>query len=104
MNGDLISRSGLLKKIRVYADSKVTNEGVETANNILKTVQVIGKMPAVDAAPVVHGRWLPNIREDTRAYPPHTWQNGFKCSLCGRVTRSRKEPYCHCGAKMDLEE
>lgn len=63
--------------------------------------RTLDELPAVDAAPVVHGLWIPNIREDTRAYPPYIYQNGFKCSLCGRVERSNKEPYCHCGAKMD---
>lgn len=95
MNGDLISRSGLLKKIRAYADSKVANEGVETANNILKTVQVIEKMPAVDAAPVVHGRWISHFDRS-------------ECSVCGGICwadSASTYDYCpNCGAKMDLEE
>ena len=101
MTNDLISRSGLLKKIRAYADSKVANEGVETANNILKTVQVIEKMPAVDAAPVKRGEWVMS-----RKYKP--W---FTCSACedcyvdGEWVEGHKWSYCpNCGAKMDLEE
>ena len=101
MNGDLISRSELLKKIRAYADSKVTNEGVETANSILKTVQVIEKMPTVDAEPV--------------------WNGQVKCYFCGRGKPIKAYTYLHdcglqygttieavycpnCGSKMDLEE
>ena len=98
MTNDLISRSRLLKKIRAYADSKVTNEGVETANNILKTVQVIEKMPTVDAAPVVHGQWIekPFLLGTTRV-----------CSECGDYYGMPHGifNYCpNCGAKMDKEE
>lgn len=98
MNGDLISRSGLLKKIRAYADSKVANEGVETANNILKTVQVIEKMPAVDAAPVVHGRWIER---------PFLLGTTHVCSRCNDYYGMPHGifNYCpNCGAKMDEEE
>jgi hypothetical protein len=98
MTNDLIRRSALLgKAIRV---SEFDEGGWE---RVLRAVPVeeIEAADAVDAAPVVHGRWIPNIREETRAHPPYTYQNGFKCSLCGRVTRSDKEPYCHCGARMD---
>lgn len=98
MNGDLISRSGLLKKIRAYADSKVTNEEVETANNILKTVRVIEKMPTVDAAPVVHGRWIER---------PFLLGTTHVCSECNDYYGMPHEifKYCpNCGAKMDEEE
>ena len=83
MADDLISRSALLKK---ECCGRISGDDVRRA-------------PTVDAVPVVHGRWIPNIRENTRAYPPYEWQDGFKCSLCGRVER-KKEPYCNCGAKM----
>lgn len=100
MTNDLISRSELLKKAIGVSEF---DDGWE---RVLRAVPVleIEMAEAVDAAPVVHGRWIPNIREDTRAYPPYIYQNGFKCSLCGRVTRSDKEPYCHCGARMGKEE
>ena len=105
--GDLISRERLRKMIK--ATKQCTGDYVISAYwtgyvVALSTLEgLIADIPAVDAVPVVHGRWVPNIREDTRAYPPYTYQNGFKCSVCGRVTRSKKEPYCHCGAKMDKE-
>lgn len=98
MNGDLISREGLLKKIRVYADSKVTNEGVETANIILRTVQVIEKMPTVDAEPVAHGRWIER---------PFLLGTTHVCSECGDYYGMPHGvfKFCpNCGAKMDLEE
>ena len=43
--------------------------------------------PAADVEPVRHGEWVDNV-------------TCYSCSLCRRVERT-KEPYCHCGAKMD---
>lgn len=57
MTNDLISREALLKAIRAYADSKAVNEGLETANNILRTVQLIEAAPAVEAEPIKYGEF-----------------------------------------------
>lgn len=57
--------------------------------------------PAADVAPVVHGRWEQIKEWATKAK--------YRCSVCGREIMSavkvniEKYPYCHCGAKMDLE-
>ena len=45
-----------------------------------------------DFVEVKHGEWK-CINNQHNYYEYH-------CSLCGRVER-QKEPYCHCGAKMD---
>ena len=65
-------------------------------------VQDIDAAPTVDAAPVVHGRWIFDFSLDD--------SNFYRCSVCGRqevllAKESTAEyfPYCHCGAKMDLE-
>lgn len=62
--------------------------------------------PTVDAAPVVHGRWLPEHHKDKVSqteYHSYIW---YHCSECGRrligYRDPREAPYCHCGAKMDL--
>lgn len=61
----------------------------------------IRRCPTVDAVPVVHGRWEQVERWATKAK--------YRCSVCGREIMSavkvniEKYPYCHCGAKMDLE-
>lgn len=63
----------------------------------------INSIPAADVAPVVHGRW---IGYDASYYRNYTYGAHpvnlirHKCSVCGRSV-SKKEPYCHCGAKMD---
>ena len=53
-------------------------------------------------AEVKHGEWMPDyetfVDEWERESEPI--QTGWVCSLCGRQEFNR-EPYCHCGAKMD---
>ena len=57
--------------------------------------QEINSIPAADVAPVVHGRWISFLGCD-HIMP----ERYYRCSRCGRV-ESRRQPYCHCGAKMD---
>ena len=62
-----------------------------------------------DAAPVVRGRW---IEEKKQTLIPVEFDEAgepilhdyviYRCDQCGR-TAGKKEPYCHCGAKMDKE-
>ena len=59
----------------------------------------IRKIQAADVAPVRHGRWITKQEKDTFA----GYLYSYECSECGRVEQC-KEPYCNCGAKMDLEE
>ena len=53
------------------------------------------ELPTADVAPVVHGRWVSFLDGD-HIMP----ERYYRCSRCGRV-ESRRQPYCHCGAKMD---
>lgn len=55
----------------------------------------IADIPAADVAPVVHARWVSFLDGD-HIMP----ERYYRCSRCGRV-ESRRQPYCHCGAKMD---
>lgn len=55
----------------------------------------IEKAPTVDAAPVVHGKWV-DMRESYNDVP------NVKCSACGEVWYGLETNYCpNCGAKMD---
>ena len=57
-----------------------------------KNLQSISDMPAVDVAPVRHGRW--------KRYG----KNLGECSECGEIVSVRNN-YCpNCGAKMDEKE
>lgn len=60
--------------------------------------QLLDEIPAADVAPVVHGRWISFLDGD-HIMP----ERYYRCSRCGRV-ESRRQPYCHCGAKMDGAE
>ena len=56
-------------------------------------------LDTADVTPVRHGRWITKQEKDTFA----GYLYSYKCSECGRVEQC-KEPYCNCGAKMDLED
>ena len=48
-----------------------------------------------------HGRWVPVTCEN---HPKIMLGcTGYMCSECGRIEEENSEPYCHCGAKMDLK-
>lgn len=66
-------------------------DGLDIAAGLLRVA------PAADVAPVVHGRWISFLGGD-HIMP----ERYYRCSRCGRV-ESRRQPYCHCGAKMDGE-
>ena len=60
-----------------------------------------------DVQPIIRGEWIEDIFETIM--PVEFDMLGelivhkrtiYKCSICGR-TEPCKEPYCHCGAKMD---
>ena len=91
MNDDLISRKALIER-----------HG-EPCHSFL---DVIERMPAIDAEPVRHGTWemcRKTLKTDfatlTGTYPT--------CSLCGHVECGvdKSTPYCPgCGAKMDGDD
>lgn len=58
-------------------------------------IDALENIPSADVAPVVHGRWISFLGGD-HIMP----ERYYRCSSCGRV-ESRRQPYCHCGAKMD---
>lgn len=77
---DLISRAAAIEAIKPLLYSG-------------NCVSTLINMPAVDAVPVVHGRWV--YEHDDPVLLP--------CSVCGyQVYRYNNTPYCpECGAKMD---
>lgn len=80
---DLISRAAAL-------DVLVTSPNFHT------TLTRIEELPAVDAVPVVHGRWIDENPDDS--LDPR-----MRCSICTGVESPLiKWRYCpNCGAKMD---
>jgi uncharacterized paraquat-inducible protein A len=90
---DLISRAAA---IEAATDWKVKPD-CEIFNAIKAACRSkIEQIAAVDAVPVVHGRW---IYHDDDIMP---WVSCSECDVCTDSTN--KTPYCpNCGAKMDGE-
>ena len=86
----------LNRKKAVPANKRYT-EGWNDA--VLMVKSMIHSEKAADVAPVRHGRWITKQEKDTFA----GYLYSYECSECGRVEQC-KEPYCNCGAKMDLED
>ena len=86
---DVIDRRALLATMCKEADKYNTDHLF-----IDVIVYEIEHAPTVDAAPVVHGRWI----------KVHEWcgVEVLKCSVCGREHPRLPTAYCcDCGAKMD---
>ena len=63
----------------------------------------IMKIPTADVEKIIHGSW---IKKDifvcsSDGHPIVKFGERYTCSICGRV-EDKSEPYCHCGAKMNL--
>ena len=95
---DLISRAAAIAEIEEYIEEYSELEP-ETGYHNLKwcameeAKDVLSMLPAVDAAPVVHGNWIECYERSRHYY----------CSNCGKVQgiASIVMKYCpECGAKM----
>lgn len=63
---------------------------------------IVEAISPADVEPVRHGHWIKYDRYavDSDGEPVLKIGEEYECSLCGRI-EGKKEPYCHCGAKMD---
>jgi hypothetical protein len=86
---------------KLWSRNKPYFKGLAWANAI------ISEAPVVNVEEVRHGEWLECTRKTI--IPVEYDSNGdlilhevveYRCSLCDRLC-GKKEPYCHCGAKMD---
>lgn len=91
---DLISRAAAL-------------DAISTEGGCGMCASIVLDIPAVDAAPVIHGRWV----KMTGMMPPE-YHGHYECSECqwhmkglrNSWTREEELSYCpNCGAKMDGE-
>lgn len=97
-DNDLISRAAAIDEIEEYLEEYSELEP-ETGYHNLKwcamkeAKDALLALPVMDAAPVVHGRW---IRQKGSA-------SVYKCSACGFVFAGAEiAKYCpNCGAKED---
>lgn len=95
MNNDLISREALIDEISREIDFERENNNPITAVVAFKiAIKRARQLPAVDAAPVVHGRWINQDSTYTK----------YQCSACKERNFDGVGRYCpHCGTKMDAE-
>lgn len=114
---DYISREAAIEKIRVAAGCAECdgNSSVLCSCNfcdVYNAIRLIKSLPAADVEPVRYGNW--NIRRPRRS------ALCLVCSACGRKVDNdaigillefgeygvarHLYPYCHCGAKMILED
>lgn len=114
---DYISREAAIEKIRVAAGCAECdgNSSVICCCNfcdVYTAIHLIKILPAADVEPVRRGNW--NIRLSRKS------TLCLVCSVCGRKVDNsdlrlllelgeygaacQLYPYCHCGAKMDLED
>lgn len=80
----------------------------QSADYIADALERLERVPAVEAVPVRHGRWI----KMTGMMPPE-YHGHYCCSECGwhlkglrnSWTREEEMPYCpNCGAKMGGEQ
>ena len=111
---DLISRAAAIAEIEEYLhglDSCISEDKLKLdgyRNGLQVAIQEINNAPAVNAAPVVRGRWL----ERHMVHDAHLideWQSAL-CSRCGKYHTTpylyyfENYNYCpNCGAKMEGE-
>lgn len=88
MNNDLISRAEAIKVFEDYACDIPPMEAIDE----------IRCLPAVDAEPVRHGKWIDKLSD---CY----WPGDKICSECGaEYSFCNVQNYCpNCGAKMGAE-
>lgn len=91
--GDLISREAAVAILRAKADM-VIGEVKDAASFFNHCANMVEKLPAVDAEPVRHGRWIYHD-DDVMPYK--------SCSLCGcEAFDLHGANYCpYCGARMN---
>lgn len=95
MTNDLISRSELLLEMAAGC-VPLDEKGISGVTGDESTIyDYIKNAPAVDAAPVVHGRWISQDSTYTK----------YQCSACKERNFDGVGRYCpNCGAKMDLDK
>ena len=104
MSDKYILRAGAIDAIKRNSGTLYTRE----AEFLLrKVILLLKNAPAADVSEVVHGLWLEEKRQtllpveyDDAGEPILHDYVVYRCYRCGRTCK-QKEPYCHCGAKME---
>lgn len=113
---DYISREAAIEAVREEFGCETCNGSnvgiICTFCNVGEAILMIKNIPVADVEPVRRGKWNIQVSDERTLC--------LECSVCGRKVDNfnlhrllifgeygeacRRHPYCHCGAKMDLEE
>lgn len=102
----LIKREDLIEHLNLCLSE--SDGGTPITDAVITTIRcAVEQMPEVDAAPVVHGRWIK--KHHSTVYDGFMKISGDypTCSLCGfaEMGLSQRTNFCpNCGARMDLED
>ena len=109
---EYIEREALCEILENWRNAHADVDDEQGCGLLEDVICEVDAQTAADVAPVVHAEWLeapfePIWPGDFYAdgnFVVHTYM-AWKCSRCGRRISEKqhpnKEPYCHCGAKMD---
>lgn len=108
---DYISREAAIKIAQKYGLTNGSVLGRHTGVADCIAIEIEG-LPIADVVPVRHGNWHIRFADEITLC--------LECSICGRKVDNidlhhlleageygeacRRYPYCHCGAKMELED
>lgn len=100
---DYIRREAAIEKMREAGctDCCGSGDGLCGFCDFENAVRLVKSLPTADVEPVRHGKW--------RLVRRMAACGEYECSVCGRIetfccfNKPENNPYCHCGAKMDLE-
>lgn len=93
--GDLIERKTIIEAVKNYGKDAISagRKRLDPVDDIVELCNTLAALTAVDAVPVVHGRWIPRNDE---------WFDFYQCSACHVHFWTMRAAYCpNCGAKMD---
>ena len=98
--GNVATEEFISREAALFALRKAERGGSMTALTRLERAYA-------EIAEVVHGRWLEEkgqtllpVEYDDVGEPILHDYVVYRCDRCGRTCK-QKEPYCHCGAKME---
>lgn len=95
---DLIERKEAIEAIKKYGKDALSarRRTLDPVDDTIELYNMIEQLPAVDAAPVVHGTWMNNGIHGSVL---------CRCSECHYDAAAYSFRYCPmCGAKMDGEK
>lgn len=99
-NKEYIEREAALKVVCMYC-CDYDGDDPNSCGDCIEKVEMLA-VPSADVEPVRHGEWKEYDMYICNSDDEPVAKIGVEyiCSECGRK-EEHKEPYCHCGAKMD---